>query len=95
MLPSSREEIADDEPLLWTLTKFPTQKYMNEIYWKQSSDTPALPGVGWRRVGCVGSVYFAFSGIHFPVPQSFIALCRIIHVQVFRQQSCTATGIAV
>src|SRR6185503_11109227 len=41
-LPSSREEIADDEPLSWTLKKFPTQKYMNEIYWKHSSDTPAF-----------------------------------------------------
>ena len=40
--PSSREEIADDEPLSWTLKKFPTQKYMNEIYWKPSSDTPAF-----------------------------------------------------
>ena len=40
--PSSREEIADDEPLSWTLKKFPTQKYMNEIYWKHSSDTPAF-----------------------------------------------------
>ena len=34
--PSSREEIADDEPLSWTLKKFPSQKYMNEIYWQYS-----------------------------------------------------------
>ena len=42
LLPPSREEIADQERLSWTLKKFPTQPYMNEIYWRQPSDTPAF-----------------------------------------------------
>lgn len=42
LLPSSREEIADQERLSWTLKKFPPQPYMNEIYWRWPSDTPAF-----------------------------------------------------
>lgn len=43
LLPADRQEIADEERLSWTLSKFPPQPYMNEIYWKQySSDTPAF-----------------------------------------------------
>jgi hypothetical protein len=42
LLPSSREEIADQERLSWTLKKFPPQQYMNEIYWQFPSDTPAF-----------------------------------------------------
>jgi len=43
LLPDSRNEIADQERLSWTLRKFPPQPYMNEIYWKQyNSDTPAF-----------------------------------------------------
>jgi len=43
LLPDSRSEIADQERLSWTLSKFPPQPYMNEIYWKQySGDTPAF-----------------------------------------------------
>ena len=42
LLPSSREEIADQERLSWTLKKFPSQPYMNEIYWQYPSDTPAF-----------------------------------------------------
>jgi hypothetical protein len=42
LLPSSREEIADQERLSWTLKKFPPQKYMNEIYWRLPGDTPAF-----------------------------------------------------
>ena len=34
LLPASREEIADQERLSWTLKKFPPQPYMNEIYWQ-------------------------------------------------------------
>jgi hypothetical protein len=33
LLPPSREEIADQERLSWTLKKFPSQPYMNEIFW--------------------------------------------------------------
>ena len=42
ILPSSREEIADQERLSWTLKKFPSQQYMKEIYWQHPSDTPAF-----------------------------------------------------
>lgn len=42
LLPPDREEIADEERLTWTLKKFPSQKYMNEIYWQYPSGTPAF-----------------------------------------------------
>ena len=42
LLPQSHEEIADQERLSWTLKKFPPQPYMNEIYWRWPSDTPAF-----------------------------------------------------
>ena len=42
LLPASREEIADQERLSWRLKKFPTQPYMNEIYWRLPRDTPAF-----------------------------------------------------
>jgi hypothetical protein len=42
LLPASREEIADEERLSWTLKKFPPQPFMNEIYWKFPGDTPAF-----------------------------------------------------
>ena len=42
LLPPSHEEIADQERLSWTLKKFPPQPYMNEMYWRWPSDTPAF-----------------------------------------------------
>ena len=42
LLPPSREEIADDERLGWTLKKFPSQPYMSEFYWRFPSDTQAF-----------------------------------------------------
>ena len=43
LLPASRSEIADEERLSWTLSKFPPQPYMNEVYWQQSSrEMPAF-----------------------------------------------------
>jgi hypothetical protein len=42
LLPVDRQEIADQERLTWSLKKFPSQKYMNEIYWQFPSDTPAF-----------------------------------------------------
>lgn len=42
LLPADRQEIADEERLSWSLDKFPSQKYMNEIYWQFPSDTPAF-----------------------------------------------------
>jgi hypothetical protein len=42
LLPTDRQEIADQERLSWTLQKFPPQPYMNEIYWQYSKDTPAF-----------------------------------------------------
>ena len=42
LLPADRQEIADEERLSWSLKKFPSQKYMNEIYWQFPSDTPAF-----------------------------------------------------
>jgi hypothetical protein len=42
ILPSSREEIADDDRAYWTLKKFPSQQYMREIYWQHPRDTPAF-----------------------------------------------------
>jgi hypothetical protein len=42
LLPADREEIADQERLSWSLAKFPSQPYMNEIYWQFPSDTPAF-----------------------------------------------------
>ena len=42
LLPADREEIADQERLSWTLSKFPPQPYMNEVYWRYSKDTPAF-----------------------------------------------------
>src|SRR5690349_13078184 len=42
LLPADRNEIADQERLSWTLSKFPPQPYMNEIYWRFPTDTPAF-----------------------------------------------------
>ena len=42
LLPTDRQEIADQERLSWTLQKFPPQPYMNEIYWQYSKDAPAF-----------------------------------------------------
>jgi hypothetical protein len=42
LLPTDRQEIADQERLSWSLQKFPPQPYMNEIYWQYSKDTPAF-----------------------------------------------------
>jgi hypothetical protein len=42
LLPADRNEIADQERLSWTLQKFPSQPYMNEVYWQYSRDTPAF-----------------------------------------------------
>ena len=42
LLPTDRQEIADQERLSWTLQKFPPQPYMNEVYWQYSKDTPAF-----------------------------------------------------
>ena len=42
LLPPSREEIADQERVSWTLKKFPPQPFMNEIYTQYASDTPAF-----------------------------------------------------
>jgi hypothetical protein len=42
LLPADREEIADQERLSWTLSKFPPQPYMNEIYWRLPENTPAF-----------------------------------------------------
>jgi hypothetical protein len=42
LLPADREEIADQERLSWSLKKFPSQPYMNEMYWQLPSDTPAF-----------------------------------------------------
>ena len=36
------QEIADQERLSWTLSKFPPQPYMKELYWQYSKDTPAF-----------------------------------------------------
>ena len=42
LLPTDREEIADEERLSWTLKKFPPQPYMKEFFWQYPSDTPAF-----------------------------------------------------
>jgi hypothetical protein len=42
LLPASREEIADQERLGWTLKKFPPQPYMKEMYWNYPQGTPAF-----------------------------------------------------
>jgi hypothetical protein len=42
LLPASREEVADQEYLSWSLAKFPPQPYMREVYWAHPSDTPAF-----------------------------------------------------
>ena len=42
LLPTDRQEIADQERLSWSLQKFPAQPYMNEVYWQYSKDTPAF-----------------------------------------------------
>ncbi|WP_234680329.1 OprD family outer membrane porin [Bradyrhizobium monzae] len=42
LLPSDRQEIADQERLSWNLNKLPPQPYMNEIYWQYSKETPAF-----------------------------------------------------
>ena len=41
ILSPSREEIADED-LSWTLKKYPSQKYMKEVYWQHASDKPAF-----------------------------------------------------
>jgi hypothetical protein len=38
MLPPEKSEIADQEPLTWTLKKFPPQPYMREFYWHPPGD---------------------------------------------------------
>ena len=42
LLPTDREEIADDERISWTLKKFPPQPYMSELYWQLPPETPAF-----------------------------------------------------
>jgi hypothetical protein len=42
LLPPSRDEIADEDYLSWTLKKFPSQPYMDERYWNFPSYTPAF-----------------------------------------------------
>ena len=42
LLPPEESEIADQEPLSWTLQKFPPQPYMREFYWQLRPDTPAF-----------------------------------------------------
>jgi hypothetical protein len=42
LLPPSRNEIADNERLSWSLSKFPSQSYMREFFWQFPSDTPAF-----------------------------------------------------
>jgi hypothetical protein len=42
LLPSDRQEVADEERLSWTLQKFPPQKYMKEFYWPYAPDVPAF-----------------------------------------------------
>jgi hypothetical protein len=42
LLPPSHDEIADQERLSWTLSKFPSQPYMREFYWQLPTDTPAF-----------------------------------------------------
>ena len=42
LLPPSREEIADQERVSWTLKKFPPQPYMSELYWQLPPETPAF-----------------------------------------------------
>jgi outer membrane porin, OprD family len=42
LLPPEENEIADQEPLSWTLAKFPSQPYMREYYWQLPSYTPAF-----------------------------------------------------
>ena len=42
LLPPEQNEIADQERLSWTLSKFPTQPYMREFYWQLPSETPAF-----------------------------------------------------
>ncbi len=43
LLPDSRTELADQERLSWSLSKFPAQPYMNEVYWPQfRAETPAF-----------------------------------------------------
>ena len=42
LVPSDRDEIADQDNRTWTLNKLPPQKYMKEIYWQFPEDTPAF-----------------------------------------------------
>ena len=42
LVPPVREEVADEERQTWTLKKLPSQPYMNEVYWREPSDTPAF-----------------------------------------------------
>ncbi len=42
LLPPSRDEIAEEDNLSWTLKKFPSQPYMDERYWNFPSDTPTF-----------------------------------------------------
>jgi hypothetical protein len=42
LLPAQEQEIADQEPLSWSLKKFPPQPYMREMYWQHPADTPAF-----------------------------------------------------
>jgi hypothetical protein len=42
LLPADREELANEAPESWTLKKFPSQPYMNEIYWRFYQEQPAF-----------------------------------------------------
>jgi hypothetical protein len=42
LLPADREELADEAPEAWTLKKFPSQPYMNEVYWRFYQEQPAF-----------------------------------------------------
>jgi len=42
LLPADRVEVADEDRTSWSLKKFPSQAYMNEVFWNFPKETPAF-----------------------------------------------------
>jgi hypothetical protein len=48
LLPADRQEITDQERLSsWTLSKFPPQPYMNEVYWQYPRTPRRSSAIPW------------------------------------------------
>src|SRR5260221_325585 len=65
LVPASRQELADEERPGWSLAKFPSQAYMNEVFWNFPKETPAFFSESMLQF--VGRSYY-FTKDNFDVP---------------------------